>query len=318
MARMFALLLGSFALMNLLGGLFRPQFDGNGLWIDLGFLPGVFASALLLGSSALLIAFAAGEALPLWQRNLSALIFSVLALATAWNAITFFRLQHAHFIAARIPVPLSLIVALVLVFLIVALFKPEWRGGALNLRTCGAAFALGLLLFPLAQMYFFGKTDYRRHADAIVVFGARAYADGRPSQALADRVRTACELYREGYAPKLILSGGPGDGAIDEPEAMRRLALTLGVRDADLILDPAGLNTHATVANTRLLFEKWGFHRVLAVSHFYHLPRVKLAYQHASLMIYTVPARETYTLTKMPLLMAREVAAYWSYFAKVA
>ena len=37
-----------------------------------------------------------------------------------------------------------------------------------------AAVVLGCTLcFPLAQMFCFGKTDYRRPADAVVVLGAR-------------------------------------------------------------------------------------------------------------------------------------------------
>jgi hypothetical protein len=32
--------------------------------------------------------------------------------------------------------------------------------------------------------------------------------------------------------------------------------------------------------------------------------------------VYTVPAREKYTLTKLPLLMAREVAAVWVYYVR--
>ena len=82
-----------------------------------------------------------------------------------------------------------------------------------------------VLAFPLSQILFFGKTDYRRAADVAVVFGARAYADGRPSDALADRVRAACELYRSGTVTKLIFSGGPGDGAIHETEAVARARL---------------------------------------------------------------------------------------------
>ena len=62
-----------------------------------------------------------------------------------------------------------------------------------------------LAIFPLAQMFFFGKTDYRRPADAAVVLGARVYADGRLSDALADRVRTACQLYRDGSGPEADL-----------------------------------------------------------------------------------------------------------------
>src|SRR6185503_7842801 len=98
-----------------------------------------------------------------------------------------------------------------------------------------------------------GKTEYRRHADAIIVFGARAYADGRPSDALADRVRTACQLYHEGWAKKLILSGGPGDGAIHETESMRRLAIQLGIPADAVLLDPQGLNTRATLANSKAI-----------------------------------------------------------------
>src|SRR5206468_3041201 len=113
-----------------------------------------------------------------------------------------------------------------------------------------ATFIGCLLVFPLAQIIFFGHTDYRRRADAIVVFGARAYASGKPSPLLADRVRTACELYHEGYAATLVFSGGPGDGQVDEPHAMQRLAESLGVPESAILLDPDGLNTDATVRNT--------------------------------------------------------------------
>ncbi len=55
-------------------------------------------------------------------------------------------------------------------------------------------------------------------------------------------------------------------------------------------------------------------HRVLAVSHAYHLPRVKLAYRRQGWDVYTVPARETRTLRQMPFLTVREVAALWAYY----
>jgi hypothetical protein len=56
--------------------------------------------------------------------------------------------------------------------------------------------------------------------------------------------------------------------------------------------------------------------RVLAVSHFYHLPRIKLSYQRAGFEVYTVPARQKYLLSQMPYNMAREVAAFWAYYVK--
>jgi uncharacterized SAM-binding protein YcdF (DUF218 family) len=163
-------------------------------------------------------------------------------------------------------------------------------------------------------MLFFGTTDYRRRADAAVVFGARAYADGRPSDALADRVRTGCDLYHQRLTPRLVFSGGPGDGSVHETEAMRRMAIALGVPDDAILLDPGGINTQATVRNTDALFKREGIRSVLAVSHAYHLPRVKMCYQRKGWDVYTVPAEQKYILRAMPFMVAREVAAMWVYY----
>jgi uncharacterized SAM-binding protein YcdF (DUF218 family) len=81
-------------------------------------------------------------------------------------------------------------------------------------------------------------------------------------------------------------------------------------------MDKFGLNTAATVRNTVPMFRQWRANRVLAVSHFYHLPRIKLAYQRAGFEVCTVPARQKYFLSQMPYNMAREVAAFWTYYAK--
>ena len=80
--------------------------------------------------------------------------------------------------------------------------------------------SVSLIAFPLLQILCFGHTDYRRHADAAVVFGCRVYSDGTPSGALEDRVRQACELFELGYVEHLVMSGGPGPGATHETDAM--------------------------------------------------------------------------------------------------
>jgi uncharacterized SAM-binding protein YcdF (DUF218 family) len=103
---------------------------------------------------------------------------------------------------------------------------------------------------------------------------------------------------------------------IPETEAMRRMALQLGVKAEDILLDDQGLNTQATVRNSKPVFSALNASRILVVSHFYHLPRIKLAYQRAGLEVYTVPARESYLLRQMPYNMAREVAALWVYYVR--
>ena len=76
------------------------------------------------------------------------------------------------------------------------------------------------------------------------------------------------------------------------------------------------MNTEETVKNSQAIFSHLQASRVLVVSHFYHLPRIKMAYARTGREVYTVPARESYFLRQMPLFLAREVAAFWVYYAR--
>jgi vancomycin permeability regulator SanA len=312
-----ALFLGGFALLNIVGGLHSAHFDANLWWIDLRSFPRALVTPFLLVSSACLIGFALWPLQSTWRRLLTCGCVVMLCGVAVANTAQFYALVLRGAVRPGVPVPLSLIVGAALAMIFVAASHrphPMCRRGGLVPIT-GAAFAC-VVCFSVAQMFFFGKTDYRRPADAAVVLGARVYADGRLSDALADRVRTACQLYREGLVRRLIFSGGPGDGAIHETEAMKRVAVSLGVKVEDIWLDKAGLSTQATVRNTEPVFRQWHASRILVVSHAYHLPRIKLAYQRAGWDVFTVPARESYLLRQMPYNMAREVAAMWVYYLR--
>ncbi len=77
----------------------------------------------------------------------------------------------------------------------------------------------------------------RDHYDALIVAGCRVMSDGRPSPALARRVCLAVALYHEGYAPRIVLTGGVGEPPppLTEAEAAARLCLALGVPSGALI-----------------------------------------------------------------------------------
>ncbi len=313
-----ALFLGGFTLLNLAGEWWSPGFDSNLWWMDVRFLPRGVGMLLLFVAALVLIDFGVTGTRRRWTWAVIAVLGGIAML----NAGLFFERLVMGTIVSGMPLPLSLLLfgALALIFSAAGMERggPEWREIAMALTTCAAC----MVLFPLAQMYCFGMTDYRRNADAIVVFGALAYADGTPSQALADRVNTAIDLYQDGMAPVLIFSGGRGLGSVTEPEAMKRVALARGVREQNIVLDNAGLNSAATVKNSCWIFRERGFKTVIAVSHFYHLPRVKMAYQRelhsvgGGCELVTVPARETRPLVAMPRFMAREVVALWAYYLR--
>jgi vancomycin permeability regulator SanA len=321
-ARGFSLFLGLFSLLNLLGALRNPAFDANEWWIDLAFLPHIAGNSALFAAALALLSFGIGFPDHFAIRRTIQIAAATLAAVTFWNVLTFYALWFIGRIHPAVPVPLSLLLSMMLSFILRASFQP-WRLTATWQRALlAASLFAAIILFPLAQMYCFGKTEYRRPADVIVVFGARTYADGTPSQALADRVATAVELYKAHLAPLLLMSGGPGDGPTSEPQAMKRLAVSLGVPEDAILVDEAGLSTEATVDNTFPVIRERHITRLLAVSHFYHLPRVKMTYARAlhglkpPVTVYTVPAHESAPLAQMPFYMLRETAAIYLYYLR--
>lgn len=313
-ARGIALFMAGFSLLNVLGSLRQRGFDANGWWIDFRPLPSKVGSIAVMLVGLFLAAWAIRPAMRPWRviATLSLLLW-LLAVA-AMNTVTFYRLRARHEIVSPIPIPFSLLVMLVLLLIIRRAMR---RPSILHFPSSSFAFLFCLIAFPLGQIVAFGLTDYRRPADAILVLGARAYANGQPSEALEDRVLTALELYQQGLAPKLIFSGGPGDGKWSEPQVMRRFALDRGVPESAIVLDEKGLTTDASVHNAAGVLKDTGQRRILAVSHGWHLPRIKLRCQREGLTAYTVPADERgQMLKRTPFLVAREVAALWVYYLR--
>lgn len=270
------------------------------------------AAALLLSAWAL-----RPDASPT-RRRATLGILAVGMLMAALDTGSFYRVLADGQVSTPIPLPLSLFLACGFGLL----FRAVRRGVQPRTERRWLDLAMGFggtaALLALGQMICFGTTDYRRQADAVVVLGARVYADGTPSLALADRVRTASQLQLEGRAPLLIVSGGPGDGDAHETDAMRAQAIRLGVPATAIVVDRGGIDTNHTADHVaRILHQRLPHSsrrpRVLAVSHGYHLPRVKLALEGAGLTAYTVPAKETRKLVRLPIYMAREVIAFWAY-----
>jgi len=318
-SRGLALFLGVFSLLNILGELRYPGFDANHWWIDLSLIARWPAAVLLAVVSVSLLCYGARPALSRWRRAVTAILVGALVGVCVGNAVSFYWLVWRGAIKSGFLLAFSLIVCTALAIVLLAVVFSTAIAGrrrvlssviiVVTVFVCAVGFAVG-------QMFCFGRTDYRRQADAIVVFGARVYADGRCSDALTDRVRTGSQLYLDGLAERLIFSGGPGDGDIHETEAMKAMAMRMGVPAEAIVLDARGVSTRATVENACVLFERFGVRRVLAVSHFYHLPRIKMSYQRQRREVYTVPAQESYVLTEMPYYMAREVVALWLYYLR--
>lgn len=244
---------------------------------------------------------------------------AALAAGALQNVAGFYRAWGAGGLKPGVPVPFSLVIAVAFALLgltVSRMRRAKGRRAPGDIAMAAAALLL-VALFPLAQIAFFGTSDYRAEADAAVVFGAKVAADGALSPSLDDRVRTGVQLYKSGLVHTLVMSGGVGESGADETVAMRAAALRAGVPPGAILSDHKGVDTDATVRNTIRIFRDRGVSRVLVVSQGYHLPRVKLAYRAAGWDVRTVPAPEGVVhITQTPLSVAREIPAFWVYWIR--
>ncbi|MBX3389685.1 MAG: YdcF family protein [Phycisphaeraceae bacterium] len=305
-ARAFGLTIGLVLLASLPASLFG--WDPS-LWIlDLRPL-GPLKYFLFVAGGGTLVAIGIERVPPRWGF-LVPLVIGAVGLISLIDTARFFALAFRGNFASFGPIPLSAIVFAVIVMIGASQRSRPWAGSARWVAPLAlACFAL----FPATLMWTFGLTDYRRPADAAVVFGAKVYADGRVSDVVADRVRTACHLYKQRLVHAIVFSGGPGEGATSEPQAMRALAITEGVPSSACVLDESGLNTRASLKNVQALAAERGWTSLLAVSDFYHLPRIKMLSDREGLEMITVPARQGQPRSGTPFWICRETAAWWAY-----
>jgi vancomycin permeability regulator SanA len=106
--------------------------------------------------------------------------------------------------------------------------------------------------------------------DAIVVLGAGVWAHDRLSWVLEDRLQTAVEAYREGLAPRILVSGDHGREGYDELGPSRNFLVAAGVPDEAIFLDHAGLDTYSTFWRARRVF---GVESALVSTQQFHMER---------------------------------------------
>jgi uncharacterized SAM-binding protein YcdF (DUF218 family) len=131
--------------------------------------------------------------------------------------------------------------------------------------------------------------DESRKADAIVVFGAAEYA-GRPSPIYRARLDHAYTLFRSGFAPLIITSGGAADDPnFTEGGVGRDYLVSRGVPDGAVIAETQSGDTSESAARIANIFRINRLHTCLAVSDGYHMFRVKRMLEREGLTAYASP-----------------------------
>lgn len=133
--------------------------------------------------------------------------------------------------------------------------------------------AAGAVLFAAVSICA-GMKRKPEKADCIIVLGTRVWPDGRMSAALLRRCERALEVWQEGYAPKMIVSGACGGGGdATEGAVMRRWMIGAGVPEADVFAETEAVNTVENLRNSRAIMEAQGWHSAIVVTSDYHVQR---------------------------------------------
>ena len=109
-----------------------------------------------------------------------------------------------------------------------------------------------------------------KDVDCIIVLGCLVKNNGEPSDMLADRIKRGIELYNQGAAPKIIMSGDHGTVEYDEVNTMKQVAVESGIPSSDVFMDHAGFSTYESIYRAKEIF---GAEKIIIVTQEYHLYR---------------------------------------------
>ena len=107
---------------------------------------------------------------------------------------------------------------------------------------------------------------------------------------LRDRLETACRLYEEGAASKIIMSGDHGRKDYDEVQVMKDYAIDKGIPSSDIFMDHAGFSTYESMYRAKAVFQ---VKNMIVVSQKYHLYRALYSGKGLGIKVTGVPAKET-------------------------
>lgn len=119
----------------------------------------------------------------------------------------------------------------------------------------------------------------------------------------AARTQAGIDLYKNGWATALVLSGaaqdktGPSNAA-----AMKQQAIVAGIPEQAIYIDEEAVNTQQNAENTKSIFENHEFKDVILVTSGYHQRRASLEFNKRA---------DTVTIRNYPVIGDQDWNWYW-------
>lgn len=151
------------------------------------------------------------------------------------------------------------------------------------------AVSINFYVLHSAKPYILSEEDASalENVDCILVLGCRVWENGAPSDMLRDRLDGGIKLYKNGAAPKLLMSGDHGKQNYNEVGTMKQFAMNAGIASEDIFMDHAGFSTYESMYRTRDVFQA---QKIIIVTQQYHLSRAVYIARALGLDAYGVPS----------------------------
>jgi len=148
--------------------------------------------------------------------------------------------------------------------------------------------SLGMLC---CQIYRQAQADEATEADVIIVLGAAQWG-GQPSPVLRARLDHAICLYKKGYAPALILTGGVGEGEVlSEAEVAKEYVLKYSIPESAIFMEQEGRISLQSIRAAKQIMDRQGMNSAILVSDPFHMMRILKMAKDMGIEAYGSPTR---------------------------
>lgn len=165
---------------------------------------------------------------------------------------------------------------------------------------------LWVLFFVLSSSLFFQLFSWplkswtpvsqKQKADVIVVATAGIHKSGAPSPGSTIRAHAAAQLYLEGWAPLVLVTGGvthPYNFPV-EAKGMNIILKGMGIPDDNIILEVKSTDTFTNSTMSARILNRRGLKKILLVTHDYHMLRLSSVFEKLGFEIIPYSANESF------------------------
>ena len=175
-------------------------------------------------------------------------------------------------------------------------------------------FGFSILIFIalIANIYRHGTSSDIRKADTLIVLGAAQW-NGEPSPIFQARLDRARELYVQGYATAIIVTGGKTPGTANSDSSIgKEYLVKKGVAPHHIFTEDYSRTTLQNLIFAQEIMGAQKLQSALLISHDFHMMRAKEMADDLGMLVFPAPVETENQLIKLRYAI-REANMYIAY-----